>query len=122
MLSHINQGPICSELERRLGEHLDVTGVKVRVGSTFLTVAYFSAHFDHAFRFELRKEFGQFLILGVEHDNYEARFVNTENGREYELGRVTPDAEGAWMLPPPPIMPTLSLAIEFSPIYTDDAV
>ena len=51
-------------------------------------------------------------ILGVEHDNYEARFVNTENGREYELGRVTPDAEGAWMLPPPPIMHDLLLILQ----------
>ena len=54
--------------ENRLGEYLDVTSVKVRIGRAFLTIADLAAHFDHAFRLELRKEFGQFLILGVEHD------------------------------------------------------
>ena len=51
-------------------------------------------------------------VLGLDHDNYEARFVSTESGREYALGRVTPDAEGAWMLPLPPLMHDLPLILQ----------
>ncbi len=51
-------------------------------------------------------------VLGIEHDNYEARFVSTENGRDYDLGRVTPDASGEWMLAPPPIMHDLLLILQ----------
>ena len=54
--------------EDRLGEDLDFAGIQVRIDRTFLSVADFSAHFDHTFRFEFGKELGKFLILWVEHD------------------------------------------------------
>ena len=51
-----------------MGEYLDVTSVKVRVGRAFLTIADLAAHFDHAFRLEFRKQLGEFLVLRIEYD------------------------------------------------------
>ncbi len=51
-------------------------------------------------------------ILDIEHDNYEACYVSTETGREYELGAVKPNGVGEWMLPAPPIMHDLLLILQ----------
>jgi hypothetical protein len=51
-------------------------------------------------------------IIGVEHGQYEAFLFDPVNGKRHPLGRVAPDAKGAWQPPVPPVMQDWVIVLE----------
>ena len=56
---------------------------------------------------------GRHWVLGLEKEAaYRAYFYDPRNGREYDLGAVEPNAEGAWRVPLEPVATDWVIVLE----------
>lgn len=75
--------------------------------------APYSAGVPNTVRIIYIPNYSSVLVKAIEKETkYHAFFVDPQNGKEYELGNITPDQDGNWQSPNPPIYQDWLLVIE----------